>query len=152
MHLDSHFCAALATLEMIDPLIMSFLCYLKSEHIAPLHRNVNSRWMYVLTALNCASGDNLFAHKSVRATWLTAWKHTGASSNPTSWCHRRDNAPFLWLLSRNIEAFDQHLRIFSAAFLRKPGSYPKDVLRRPKLALIEHCLHSAVFGNTCSFC
>lgn len=57
----------------------------------------------------------------------------------------------LWLLSRNIEAFDQHLRIFSAAFLRKLGSYPKDVLRMHKLALIEHCLHSAVCRNA-GFC
>lgn len=60
MHLDSHSCAAHATLEMIDPLLTSFL---KSQHFVLLHRDVNSRWIYVLTALNCAGGDNLLAHK-----------------------------------------------------------------------------------------
>lgn len=60
---------------MIDPLLMSFLRYfLKSQHFALLHGNVNSCWMYVLTALNCAGGDNLFAHKYCQSCVADGWE------------------------------------------------------------------------------
>lgn len=62
---------------------------------------------------------------TVRAAWLMAGKRTGTfrKKNPDEPLPQgRHKAPFPWLLSRNIEAFDRHFRIFSAAFLRKLGS------------------------------
>lgn len=59
MHLGPRSCAAHATLEMIDPLLTSLLRHF-SKYFALLRGNANSCWIYVLTALNSASGDNLF--------------------------------------------------------------------------------------------